>query len=77
MTTHTVRELYESQKDLIGNQQTLKMSQDSVLSQIHSNMEELKHEKAMIATGNRELADLTENIRSKLGKEGCNSVCIS
>ena len=31
-------------------------------------MEELTKEKAMIATGNTELAKLTENIREKLGK---------
>lgn len=66
ISSETVRQLYESQKDLIGNQQTLRTAQDSVLSQIHSNMQELRHEKAMIATGNKELADLTENIRSKL-----------
>ncbi|KAL4220858.1 hypothetical protein ACF0H5_019125 [Mactra antiquata] len=66
ITSETVRDLYQSQLDLIGNQQTLKIAQDTVLSQIHSNMNDLKHEKAMIATGNKELADLTENIKSKL-----------
>ena len=31
-------------------------------------MLELRQEKAMIATGNKELADLTENIKKKLGE---------
>jgi len=68
MTSQTVRDLYESQKDLIGNQQTLRTAQDTVLTQIHGNMLELRQEKAMIATGNKELADLTENIKKKLGE---------
>ncbi|XP_052760579.1 protein brambleberry-like [Mya arenaria] len=68
MTSQTVRELYESQKDLLGTQQTLRSAQDGVLEQIHGNMLELKHEKAMIAAGNKELADLSENIREKLDK---------
>lgn len=69
MTSQTVRDLYESQKDLLGTQQTLRTSQENVLSQIHGNMLELKQEKAMIAAGNKELADLTENIKKKLGKQ--------
>lgn len=66
LTTHTVRELFESHKDLIGNQQSISVAQDGVLTQIHSNIEDLKREKAMIATGNKELAELTENIRARL-----------
>ena len=67
MTTDTVRKLYESQVDMLGNQQTIHTAQDDQLQQIHDNMLQLKQEKAMITTGNTELAKLTENIRLKLG----------
>ena len=67
MTTDTVRKLYESQNELISHQLTIRQSQDHVLKNIHNSMDELTKEKAMIATGNTELAKLTQNIREKLG----------
>ena len=70
-----MRKLYESQTDLLGNQQSLRSSQDVVLNQIKSNMDELKNEKALIAVGNKELAELTENIKQKLGKYN-HAVCL-
>ena len=67
LTTDTVRKLYESQNELISHQLTIRQSQDNVINNIHNSMEELTKEKAMIATGNTELAKLTQNIREKLG----------
>ncbi len=37
---------------------------------ISSNVREMKQEKALIASGNRELAQLTQAIRDKLGEAG-------
>ena len=68
LTTDTVRKLYESQNELISHQLTIRQSQDNVINNIHNSMEELTKEKAMIATGNTELAKLTQNIREKLGR---------
>lgn len=67
MATDTIRKLYESQKEMLGHHQQLQISQEGVMSQITDNMESLKTEKALIATGNKELADQTKNIKKKLG----------
>ncbi|KAL5015168.1 hypothetical protein ScPMuIL_009438 [Solemya velum] len=66
LTSETVRKLYESQKDLLGNQKLLQGAQDEVLGHISSNVKELIHEKALISSGNKELAEMTENIKEKL-----------
>ena len=67
MATDTTRKLYESQQEMLGHHQQLQITQEGVMTQITDNMESLKTEKALIAAGNKELADRTQNIKQKLG----------
>ena len=67
MATDTIRKLYESQQEMLGHHQQLQITQEGVMTQITDNMESLKTEKALIAAGNKELADRTQNIKQKLG----------
>lgn len=67
MATDTIRKLYESQQEMLGHHQQLQITQEGVMTQITDNMASLKTEKALIAAGNKELADQTYNIKNKLG----------
>ncbi|GFN96069.1 protein brambleberry-like isoform x1 [Plakobranchus ocellatus] len=66
LTSETVQNLFESQKDLLSTQHALRDAHDSIFKHIDLNVKTIMQEKALIATGNRELAQLTENIREKL-----------
>ncbi|CAL1531063.1 unnamed protein product [Lymnaea stagnalis] len=66
LTSETVRKLYESQQDLLSTQHALRAAHDDVFKHIAVNVQEILHEKALIASGNKELAALTENIKDKL-----------
>ncbi|XP_059146093.1 protein brambleberry-like [Physella acuta] len=66
LTSETVRKLYESQQDLLSTQHALREAHDDVFKHIAVNVKEILHEKALIASGNKELATLTENIKQKL-----------
>ncbi|RUS82974.1 hypothetical protein EGW08_009259, partial [Elysia chlorotica] len=66
LTSETVRKLSDSQQDLLSSQHALRDAHDDIFKHIAVNVKEIMQEKALIATGNRELAQLTENIREKL-----------
>ena len=68
VTTETLTKMSTSQKELISNQDRLKASQSEVTHYIAGNLRELTREKALIATGNKQLAEMTEAIKDKLGK---------
>ena len=67
LTSETVTKLSESQQDLLSSQHALRDAHNDIFKHIAVNVKEIMQEKALIATGNRELAQLTENIREKLG----------
>ena len=67
LTSETVRKLSESQQDLLSSQHSLRDAHDDIFKHIAVNVKEIMQEKALIASGNQELAQLTENIREKLG----------
>ncbi|GFR64197.1 brambleberry [Elysia marginata] len=66
LTSETVRKLSDSQQDLLSSQSALRDANDDIFKHIAVNVKEIMQEKALIASGNRELAQLTENIREKL-----------
>ena len=53
----------------MARQTALKSAQANVHSQIVSNIRDLVREKAVIAAGNRELMEMTENIQQRLGAD--------
>ena len=55
------------QQDMINKHEVLKASQENVQTYIANNLRELTKEKALISAGHKELADMTENIKKKLG----------
>lgn len=69
MTSETVQKLFDSQMELLGNHQQLKLAHDTIMSNVESNMKSLHQEKSLIATGNKQLAEMVENIKKKLGIE--------
>lgn len=66
LTTDTVQKLYESQQDLLGTHRELQLAHQDVMDHVSSNIDDLVREKSLIVTGNKALADMTENIRKKL-----------
>ncbi|ESP04542.1 hypothetical protein LOTGIDRAFT_170634 [Lottia gigantea] len=68
LATDTVRKLFESQQDLLTTHESLKIAHQDVFTHVANNVKQLVHEKSLIAAGNKELAEMTENIREKLDK---------
>lgn len=68
-TSETLDSLSSGHKQLQQQQQQLSSSHMAVHSVISSNLRELSREKKLIASGQRELASITEAIRHKLGEE--------
>lgn len=66
LTSETVQKLFDSQMELLGNHQQLKLAHDTIMSNVESNMRNLHQEKSLIATGNKQLAEMVENIKKKL-----------
>uniref|UniRef100_A0A0B7ARD3 Protein brambleberry n=1 Tax=Arion vulgaris TaxID=1028688 RepID=A0A0B7ARD3_9EUPU len=66
LTAETVRKLYESQQDLLSTQLSLREAHEGIFNHIAINVKEIMQEKALIASGNQELAAMTDNIRKKL-----------
>ncbi|KAK7482506.1 hypothetical protein BaRGS_00026217, partial [Batillaria attramentaria] len=66
MTQDTVRRLFESQQELLVTHETLKAKQTDVIASVADNVIELQKEKALIAAGNQQLAQLAEKIRAEL-----------
>ncbi|XP_074654833.1 protein brambleberry-like [Tubulanus polymorphus] len=62
----TLRRMFEGQQELMNRQESLKNSHNGIQTYIAENLKELTKEKAMIATGNKELAEMTDNIRKKI-----------
>jgi hypothetical protein len=55
--------------ELLGNHQQLKLAHSTIMTNVENNMESLRQEKSLIATGNQQLAEMVENIKQKLGTE--------
>ncbi|XP_046582949.1 LOW QUALITY PROTEIN: protein brambleberry-like [Haliotis rubra] len=66
MTTETIRKLFESQQELLITHQSLQSAQEGVFTHIKDNIQELTKEKSLIATGNKELASMTQKIKQEL-----------
>ncbi|KAK4301661.1 hypothetical protein Pmani_026218 [Petrolisthes manimaculis] len=66
VTSDTLESLSSGHKQLQQQQQQLSSSHMAVHSIISSNLRELSREKKLIASGQRELASITETIRHKL-----------
>ena len=67
-TSSVLRKMYEGQQDLMVGHQTLKDAHNDIHKYVADNLKELTREKALIATGNKELAELNDQIRTKMGK---------
>nr|XP_054920772.1 protein brambleberry-like isoform X2 [Dermacentor andersoni] len=66
LTSQTLETMSSGQKALMQQQEKLKSSQQSVQHFVAENLKELMLEKALIAAGQRELAQMTNTIRKKL-----------
>ena len=66
-TQDTLENVEESQENLINQQRSLQSTQSNIHSQMSKNMKELTREKALIAAGHHELAELTEGISKRIG----------
>ena len=53
--------------ELLGNHKQLKLAHESIMSNVEDNMKNLHEEKSLIATGNKQIAEMVENIKQKLG----------
>lgn len=69
VTTDTMQKMFDSQQELISNQAVLRSAQKNVYTNIANNLRQLTREKALISSGNRELAEMTERIKEKLGTQ--------
>eukprot|EP00058_Branchiostoma_floridae_P001910 XP_002587398.1 hypothetical protein BRAFLDRAFT_283004 [Branchiostoma floridae] len=71
MAADTIQTVAQGQERLMGRQQQLEHSQVSIASHIQGNLKDLAREKALIASGQRELAgmmaDMTDKMKQKLG----------
>ena len=67
MTSETLDRVAEGQEELIRKQKVIKDSQVSMQSYLASNMRDLHKEKALIMSGHKQLAELTEGIKKKIG----------
>ncbi|XP_064642760.1 protein brambleberry-like [Lineus longissimus] len=65
-TSSVLRKMYEGQQDLMVGHQSLKEAHSDVHQYVADNLKELTREKALIATGNKELAELIDQIRTKM-----------
>ncbi|XP_035697705.1 protein brambleberry-like [Branchiostoma floridae] len=70
MAADTIQTVAQGQERLMGRQQQLEHSQVSIASHIQGNLKDLAREKALIASGQRELAgmmaDMTDKMKQKL-----------
>lgn len=66
LTSQTLETMSSGQKALMQQQEKLKSSQQTVQNFVTENLKELMLEKALIAAGQRELAQMTNTIRKKL-----------
>jgi hypothetical protein len=62
---------------MVAAQGHLEQTQAKISSSMASNMHALMREKALIASGNRELAEMTELIKAKLGEWDDCSILLS
>ena len=60
--------MFDSQQELLGTHQQLQIAHENVMSHVTDNVDALVKEKALIVSGNKQLADMVENIKLKLGK---------
>ncbi|KAK7094027.1 protein brambleberry-like [Littorina saxatilis] len=66
MATDTVRRLFESHQELFVTHEKMRTSQAHVFTSVADNVKQLQEEKALIAAGNQQLAQLAEKIRAEL-----------
>lgn len=57
-----------SQHELLLQQEKLQDSQEQMESSIHSNLDQLTQEKALIASGQQQVAQLIEGITKRMGE---------
>lgn len=67
VTKNTLTQMSEGQHELMTNQERLKIAQMHVNQHVVGNLRELTKEKALIAAGHKQLAEMTDGIREKLG----------
>ena len=56
------------QQEILARQTSLRNTQRNVQSSLARNIKDLFREKALISSGNKQLAEMTDSIRKKLGK---------
>lgn len=66
-TEETITNMKQSQKSLIDQHLAIRNAQSSVHHQLASNLKDLTREKALIASGNKQLMELTGRLNDKLG----------
>ncbi|XP_065442459.1 protein brambleberry-like isoform X3 [Chrysemys picta bellii] len=66
LTAESLHKVVSSQRELLLQQETLQGSQEQMESSIHSNLEQLTQEKALIASGQQQVAQLIEGITKRM-----------
>ncbi|XP_075776094.1 protein brambleberry-like [Pelodiscus sinensis] len=66
LTAESLHKVVSSQQELLLQQEKLQDSQEQVESSIHSNLEQLTQEKALIASGQQQVAQLIEGITKRM-----------
>ncbi|XP_072174575.1 protein brambleberry-like [Diadema setosum] len=66
MATDTLQTISEGQEKLVKTQEALGSSQARLKVSVESNIRDLTREKALIAAGHQELAEMTDNIKHQL-----------
>nr|XP_006131757.1 protein brambleberry-like [Pelodiscus sinensis] len=66
LTAESLHKVVSSQQELLLQQEKLQDSQLQVESSIHSNLEQLTQEKALIASGQQQVAQLIEGITKRM-----------
>jgi len=68
LTSDTLQSISAGHKSLMAEQEKLHSTQQSVHSFVTMNLRQLTREKALIAAGQKELAAMTMEVKSKLGE---------
>lgn len=73
-TEDTISNIKDSQKSLVEQHMAIKNAQSNVHHQLASNLKDLTREKALIASGNKQLMELTGRLNDKLGLQYIQSI---
>ncbi|KAH0617370.1 hypothetical protein JD844_015455 [Phrynosoma platyrhinos] len=66
LTSESLQQVVSSQEKLLVQQETLQGSQEKMEESIHSNLDQLAQEKALIASGQQQVAQLIEGITRRM-----------